>query len=278
VEHSFSGTAADKSSVTIVVFYKPSQIEFLPNQILTDFPRLNGIRIWYCKTFTTIRDSFFGQDFNVIQYLSFYRNKIATIEANAFQHLTNLKWIDLGGNQLSSLPHQIFRNNPELFAIWLPGNKINSITPDFFKNLNKLQCVYFGNYDQCTKKIFDCHTGSGSCSISQPELDSGLSSCYNNCLGDVECASKSGKLDNLSSGQIEVNIDLIVSSGHTEKLIEKGYSNLVIKKESKDLLIETDQKFENVQKEIGNFKNESLQSDTNLSQAISKNSGEIKKL
>ncbi len=58
--------------------------------------------------------------------------------------------------------------------------------------------------------------------------------------------------------------------------MEKGYLNLLIEKEPKDR-IETDRKLENVQEGIGNFKNESSQSDANLLQAISKNSDEIKK-
>jgi hypothetical protein len=189
VEHSFSGTSEEKSDVSVVWFKKPSHINFLPKQILNDFPRLNGILINNCDTLTTITDNFFGQDFKVLQYLDFLGNEIATIEANAFQHLTKLKRVYLGLNQLRSLPHQLFKNNPEMIAIWLNGNKINSITPEFFKNLNKLQIVYFGNYDQCTKKIFSCT--SGSCSVSQEELDSGLETCYKNCLDDGECAAKS---------------------------------------------------------------------------------------
>jgi Leucine-rich repeat (LRR) protein len=193
VEHSFSGTAEEKSTATAVWFDSPSKIEFLPKQMLNDFPRLNGIRIWYCKTLTTIRDNFFGQEFNVIEYLQFFNNKIEAIEANAFQHLPKLKWVDLGQNQLRSLPHQIFKNNPEMIAVWLYDNKINSITPDFFKNLNKLQLVYFDDYDQCAKEVFGCYEGSG-CSVTQSELDSALTTCFKNCLDDGECAAKSKKL------------------------------------------------------------------------------------
>jgi hypothetical protein len=193
VKHSFSGTAAQKAAVSVVWFKGPAKIDFLPKSMLNVFPRLNGIRIVSCETLTTIRENFFGQDFNVIQYLSFYDNEIATIEANAFQHLPNLKWISLQDNQLSSLPHQIFKNNPELIAIWFDHNKINSITPDFFKNLNKLQRVGFtGN--QCIKEEISCW--SESCSVTQEELDSGFSNCYKNCLEGGECATKSGKLDN----------------------------------------------------------------------------------
>ncbi len=227
MEHSFSGTTEMKSAASVVSFDRPSQIDFLPKQILNAFPQLNGISIKNCNTFKTVKEDLFTKDFGAIQYLDLYNNKIETIEANAFQHLPKLKWISLWNNQLTSLPQQIFKNNPELVLIWIGGNKINSITPDFFKNLNKLHRVRF-DAEQCTGKSFGCD--SGSCSIAQSELDSGFTKCYNNCLNDVECASKSGKLDKLSSEQIEKNLDLIVSSGHAATLIEKGYSSLLFKR------------------------------------------------
>jgi hypothetical protein len=273
LEYSFTGTSAEKSATTVVWFQSPSQIDFIPKEMLNDFPRLNGLRIQDCQTLTIFRDNFFSEDFGVIQYLNLYGNQIETVEANAFQHLPKLNWIGLHYNQLSSLPHQLFKNNPDLILIWLDQNKINSMTPDFFKNLSKLQHVDFGDCP-CIDQVFGCR--SGSCLVSQEELDSAFSTCFDNCVNNVDYASKSGKLDYLSSKQIEENLNLIVTSGHTTKLMEKGYLNLLIEKEPKDR-IETDRKLENVQEGIGNFKNESSQSDANLLQAISKNSDEIKK-
>jgi Leucine-rich repeat (LRR) protein len=205
VEHSFTGIAEQKSAATVVGFQDATQVDFLPKEILNEFPKLNGIRIENCNTLTTIREDFFSDEFKVIQYLDLYRNKIETIETNAFQHLPNLKWIGLASNELHSLPHQLFKNNLEIIVIWLWSNNIISITPDFFKNLNKLQYVDF-NPNRCIEKDFGC--GTGSCSVSQEELDSGLSACHKNCLDDSECAAKSGKLDNLSSEQITKNLDL----------------------------------------------------------------------
>jgi hypothetical protein len=274
VEHSFSGTPAQKSEATVVNFAFPSRIDFLPKKILNDFPQLNGIIIWNCETFTIVKNGFFTDDFGAIQYLYLDFNKIETVEANAFQHLPKLKWISLGGNQLSSLPHKIFRNNPELSAIWLYGNKINSITPDFFKNLDKLQLVSFHS-NQCINKIFGCTMGL--CSVSESELNSGFSSCYSNCLNDSECAAKSGKLDNLSPAEIEKNLDLIIASGHTAALIEKGYQDRLIEKGNKDSIIETDRSLKTAFEVIEKYRNESLESDASLLEGISKNSEEIKK-
>jgi hypothetical protein len=187
VEHSFTGTPEQKSAVSVIRFASPTQIEFLPKEILNDFPRLNGIIIAICHTLKTIKNGLFTEDFGAIQYLAFYYNKIESVEANAFEHLRKLKWINLGHNKLRSLPHQIFKNNPELTAIFLHGNNINSITPDFFKNLNKLHWVYFES-NECTEKEFGC--GSVSCLVTQKELDRELATCYSNCLQDRECAAK----------------------------------------------------------------------------------------
>jgi hypothetical protein len=163
VAHSFTGAPGQKSAVTVVHFDKPLNIDFLPKQIVRDFPQLNEIVIENCDTFTIIKNELFTEDFGAIQYLDIESNQIETIEADAFQHLPKLKWIAFDENQVKSLPHQIFKNNPDLILILFVKNQINSITPDFFKNLNKLQSVDF-NENQCANTEFGCYTGS--CSVS----------------------------------------------------------------------------------------------------------------
>jgi hypothetical protein len=190
-DFSSTGTPEQKSA-TNVFFNKPSNIDFLPKEISSDFPQFNSLTIHYCDTLTVLKNDLFTKDFNVIQYLHLGFNKIESIEANAFQHLTKLKWISLGENQIQSLPHQIFRNNPELIGIWLNGNKINSITPDFFKNLNKLQFVSLTK-NQCTQNYFGCSTGS--CLVTQSELDNSLSTCFLNFLNNVDGKSKIESLE-----------------------------------------------------------------------------------
>ncbi len=235
VEHSFSGTPEQKSAATVVKFESPDRIDFLPKQMLNNFPRLNGILIQECQTFETVKNDLFTEDFGAIQYLDLCENKIAVIEANAFQHLPKLKWIALDKNQLRSLPHQIFKNNPKIIVIWLFQNKINSITPNFFKNLNELQHASL-HTNQCTNKVFGCT--SGSCLVAQSEVDSELSACFDNCLDDVECAAKSGKLDNLSGEQIRKNLDLKKTS--TLTAIQEDVVNL--------------EKFEEISQELNDLK------------------------
>jgi hypothetical protein len=243
VDHTFTGTPEQKAAASIVQFASSSNIEFLPKQIISTFPKFNGLIIIGCSSWPTVKNDLFTEEFNPIQYLDISENKIETVEANAFQHLSKLKWINLSRNQFKSLPFQLFKNNPEMIVMWINGNKINSITPDFFKNLNKLQHVFFNTESECIKKNFGCN--SGSCSVAQSELDTGLSTCFTNCLKDVLCALESGKHDNLSPDNIEKNLGLIVASGHMAKLVEmnytdlliqKGYSNLLLKAQTENLL------------------------------------------
>jgi hypothetical protein len=209
VDHTFTGTPAEKSAVTVVEFTGPFNIDFLPRQVLSNFANLNGLVFNDSPGWPVVRNDFFPKEFSVIQYLHLAVNKIETIEADAFQHLTKLKWIGLGGNLLKSLPFQLFRNNPDLIVIWLNSyNQVNSVTPDFFKNLNKLHYVNFSGNNRCINKVFGCE--SVSCSVSRFELDASFSTCYSNCLSDGECAAKSGKLDNLSQEEIEKNLGLII--------------------------------------------------------------------
>jgi hypothetical protein len=202
VDHSFTGIPEQKSNVTVVRFNSPLNIDFLPKEIVSDFPQFNGLVIDSCNTLTSIKNELFTEDFGAIQYLYLVRNKIETIEVGAFQHLPKLKWIAFDQNQIKSLSHHFFKNNPEIIFISFYKNQINSITPGFLKNLNKLLFVSF-HTNQCTNKEFGCK--SGSCSVAQAELDNGLSTCYSNCLSDGECASKSRKLDALVQSKNETS-------------------------------------------------------------------------
>jgi hypothetical protein len=151
--------------------------------------------------------------------------------------------------------------------MWINENKIKSITPDFFKNLNKLQHVFFNTESECIKKNFGCD--SGSCSVAQSELDTGLSTCHTNCLKDVLCASQSGKLDKLSPENIEKNLGLIVASGHISKLVGMNYTDLLIQKGYSNLL--ADNGFCG-DKEL----NVTLEDNKNLLKALLINSDDIK--
>jgi hypothetical protein len=74
--------------------------------------------------------------------------------------------------------------------------------------------------------------------VSQSDLDSGLSACFSNCVKDMDCALRSGKIDHLRSGFVEENIDAIVSYGHLGVLIKENFTDLLIKKNYLDLMVE----------------------------------------
>jgi hypothetical protein len=234
--HTFSGTSAQKLAATAVYFLSLPNIDFLPKEILTEFPLLNAIMIHNCLTFTTIKNDFFTNNFSSLQYLWLPGNKIATIEANAFQYLVKLRWIRLYGNQIQSLSFQIFQNNPELFYIDLQNNKINAIDLKFFKSLKKLNFVRLTGSNLCISKDFGC--ASGSCLVTQEDLDKDLATCHSNCLKDLECALTSGKFDLLNPSYVEENIDSIVSNGHLDVLVKMNYTDSLIKKNHLDLIIE----------------------------------------
>jgi hypothetical protein len=233
-EHSFSGTSAQKLAATVVFFYESPNVDFLPKEILSEFPHLNGILI-FGSNLPTVKNNLFTSDFKKLQFLSLGANKIQTIEPDAFQHLVNLKWIGLWSNQIQTLPFQLFKKNPDLFYINLYGNNINSISSDFFKNLNKLKYVDFGR-NLCINKDFGC--SSSTCSVTQYELNSALSTCYSNCKNNMECSLKSGKFEMLNPRYVEANIDSIVSYGHLDVLIAENYTDALIKKGHLNLMVE----------------------------------------
>jgi hypothetical protein len=183
--HSFTGSSSQKSKATVVQFSDSSKIDFIPKQILEEFPNLNGL-ILRDSNLPVVKNELFPVEFIVLEYLVLWWSQIVFIEPFAFQNLKNLKWLSLYKNKIQSLPFNLFQNNPKLIFLEFDRNQINSISPNLLKNLNQLKQVDF-QWNQCVDKNFDCDT----CLISQSDLDSGLSTCFQNCLKDPECATKS---------------------------------------------------------------------------------------
>ncbi len=185
--HSFTGSTSQKSWATAVWFLDSSQIDFIPKQILEEFPNLNGLIIYECNL-PVLKNDLFPEEFVVLEYLKLGYNKIISIEPFAFQNLENLKWLSLEGNEIQSLPFNLFQKNPKLFYLDFIINQINSISPSLLKNLNQLKRVHF--YDnKCVDENFGCSWCTRS--ISQSDLDSGLSTCFQNCLVDPDCVRNS---------------------------------------------------------------------------------------
>jgi Leucine-rich repeat (LRR) protein len=184
--HSFTGSTWQKSKTTAVRFRYSSKIDFIPKQIPEEFPNLNGFRFSY-SNLPVFKNDLFSEEFVVLEYLDLWYNKIVSIEPFAFKNLKNLKWLRLVDNKIQSLPFNLFQKNPKLILLDFMYNQINSISPNLLKNLNQLKRVDFRR-NQCVNKEFGCETCTP---ISQSELDSGLSTCFQNCLKDPDCAKKS---------------------------------------------------------------------------------------
>jgi hypothetical protein len=190
--YSFSGSASQKSGLSAFHIYKSPQIDFIPVEVFSDFPNINGFYLYRSNLPSTIRSDFFTKDFYRIEYLGIQDCTFQAIDESAFQYMIYLKWVRLQGNQIQSLPFLIFKSNPNLIYIDLNSNRINSINPELPKNLNQLKYVEAGG-NQCINENLGCPT----CSLSQSDLGSGFSTCFSNCLANEDyCAIKSGHIDN----------------------------------------------------------------------------------
>jgi hypothetical protein len=171
-KHTFSGTPSLKSVSTAFFIFDSPQVDFVPLEIFTEFPNLNGLGIMHCKL-PTLKAHLFKPEFERVEYLNLRANGIELIEPNAFQYLIKLKWISFYNNNLHTLSNRLFENNPDLIYIDLQYNKINSIHPSFFDGLQKLKLVQFEE-NHCIKHDIGCET----CLIDQAELKEKLRKCH----------------------------------------------------------------------------------------------------
>lgn len=181
-EHTFSGSLSQKSEIKSFQIQYSNRIDFLPLEIIQEFPQLNGIIVASCNL-PILKSGFFLQIFHVIEYLYLESNNIESVESNAFQHLVKLKWTSLASNKIEILPFGIFANKSELIYIDLSLNKIKSIHPDSFKNLHNLKLIIFGSGNACVQKNIGCE----SCSVLQLDIETELEICFKNCLKGSIC-------------------------------------------------------------------------------------------
>jgi hypothetical protein len=187
-KHSFSLTdpygyesSVSKSAINTFYISQSTQLDFIPLDILTEFPNLNGLYITNANL-PTVKSGLFKPELQRIEYLLLSGN-IKSIEPEAFQYLNKLKWIHLGYNKIQTLFYKLFKNNPDLIYIYLGYNKINSIHPSFFDGLNKLKLVYFTGNVGCFNTKIGCET----CLITQWELRGKLQGCFDNCSNSATC-------------------------------------------------------------------------------------------
>jgi Leucine-rich repeat (LRR) protein len=179
-KHSFSGSASKKIEVKTFEISGSLKVDFIPLDILSEFPNLNGISIVFYNL-PALKSGFFKSELEKIEYLDLKGNQIETIEPNAFQHLIKLKWVLLSTNKLQALSHKLFENNPGLIYMDLRNNQINSIHPNFFDGLQKLKLVKLSG-NLCIQSDIGCET----CLITEDDLKKELKSCFDNWKNDSD--------------------------------------------------------------------------------------------
>jgi Leucine-rich repeat (LRR) protein len=179
---SFSGSIENKIDTTAVFLFKSLTIDFIPSEILNEFPNLNGFLI-SGSNIPTLKEKFFTKQFKIIENLYLYDNKIKQIKKEALINLPELRWIYLSFNQIKSIKRNIFKNNQKLEFIELRSNEIKMIHPKLFVNLLHLIEVWL-DVNDCVNLRF-----GGPSASALPSMNGFLKNCFDNCLNDDECAS-----------------------------------------------------------------------------------------
>jgi hypothetical protein len=179
--HSISGSSRDKSGVSLVRFEKSNVIEFIPTELSQEFSKLNALVIQN-SNLPVVKTGLFRREFKNLGFLAFWDSKVQAIETNAFADLENLKHFWIYGSPLKTLHFGLFRNNLKLEIVRLYSNEISMIHSALFDDLTHLKLLQFSN-NVCVSKTFGCET----CTVSQSELKSGLTTCFANCRADPEC-------------------------------------------------------------------------------------------
>ncbi len=191
--HSFSGSWSEKSEASMVRFDQSKVVDFVPTEVIREFPNVNALAITYSNV-TVVKTGLLGNDLKKLEFLSFWDSKVQAIEAGAFTELENLKYILIMSSPLKILPFGLFRNNLKLEFARFGDNKISMIHPALFDDLTHLKLANFGS-NVCVNRQFGCE----SCSVSKSGLKSGLSTCFANCQDDLECSNPALKEEILKS-------------------------------------------------------------------------------
>jgi Leucine-rich repeat (LRR) protein len=186
-----TGSSTEKNETTALYFDSIPSAFFIPLKMLSELPNVNGIIIQN-SNIPLLKEVLFTKEFKVIQHIYLVSNKIKNIETNAFIHLPELKWIDLGENQIESIKTQIFKYNLKMEFIGLSENKIKKISPTLFSKLNYLIEIWLRD-----NKCVDSNFGGSHLSFSF--MNDTLKNCYKNCLNNDECASNVLKLSTTES-------------------------------------------------------------------------------
>ncbi len=172
----FNVSNETRSSISVVIFWRCDQVEFIPKEVLQQFPALNGLQIFH-SAIPVLKNGLFPADFVRIEYLSLRGNRIQVLESETFKFLTKLKYINLVRNELKQINDNIFANNHQLEYISLFGNSIENMNENLFDDLSHLKFVDLER-NECIDHYYGCV--AEKCSVNLSLLKTQLSLCFLN--------------------------------------------------------------------------------------------------
>lgn len=176
ISHEFSGSSAEKEMV-LLVHFTDSTVEFIPANILENFPNLKGIVVEN-STLEELKEGYLFKELGVLKHLQI-SNNLKTVQKNALAVMENLESAWFSNNKIEVLPFAIFSHNHRLRFIDFSQNKIKAITPELLKGLTNLQSLDF-QQNICVKER-----------TSMPAMKASiLFKCYDNCKKNKICADK----------------------------------------------------------------------------------------
>ncbi len=168
----------EQPSITQNIIFVQSQIEFIPSQVMRQFPKVDGIKI-HKSNFHLIDSSMF-KGVKLIKHLEFFDCNITEIDQNALADLENLEVIIFWKGILRNLTTNIFWNNKRLRKIVFTQNYIEIIHPTFFDGLNDIMEVNL-EANVCINERFYIKT-------SIDYMKHRLEHCFDNCRKNYECS------------------------------------------------------------------------------------------
>jgi hypothetical protein len=215
--HSFTGSSSEKSEVSTVTFYQSKVVDFVPAEVTREIPKLNALDFQNSNV-PVVKTGLLGSEFKNLQFLNFWQSKVEAIEDGAFTELENLKVIYIALNPLKTLSFGLFRTNLKLEIVRFVSNKISMIHPALFNDLTHLKRVEFSS-NVCVNRQVGCVT----CTVSQSELKSGLSTCFANCQDDLECSNPAIK-DEILKNTKTIKSELTSSIAQIDKKLTNSES------------------------------------------------------
>jgi hypothetical protein len=177
---SFDGSPDQKNATkTLWFIFQKTAIDFLPTDILSEFPNLDGL-IFSWGNWPILLPSFFTSHFKRIQHLYLDPCNIEILDENAFAELTELKWISIWKNPITYLKRDTFQHNLKLEYLSVTATRIQMINSRFFDNLSSLKEIQFSDNF--------CVNASLVKPFTRNDITRTFQSCFENCRSDEYCS------------------------------------------------------------------------------------------